>query len=106
MSKIVVIGEKEHILPYQSIGVGIEPVKTVTETVSILRKTAGDSLIEIILITESMAEQCLGMIAELRSKTAKVITIIPAQQGSRHTSTMELNKEIARAVGMDIFANE
>lgn len=103
MHKIVIIGEKADILPYQSIGVEIEPVKTISETVNILRKTAQDSSVGIILITEDMAEQCLDTIAELRNKMAKAITIIPTRQGSRHISEMELNKEIGRAVGMDIL---
>ncbi len=103
MSKIVIIGEKKDILPYQSIGVEIEPVKTVAETVSILRKTAQNPKVTIILITENMAEQCLDTITELRNKTNKAITIVPTEQGSRRTSIIELNKEIARAVGMDIL---
>ena len=104
MSKIVIIGEKEDILPYQSIGVEIEPVKTIADTVSALRKTAQNPLVAIILITENMAEQCLDTITELRNKTSIAITIIPTEQGSRHTSMIELNKEISRAVGMDILA--
>ena len=104
MLKIVIIGEKEDILPYQSIGVEIEPVKTIVDTVSALRKTAQNPLVAIILITENMAEQCLDTIAELRSKTAKAITIIPTQQGSRQISTIELSKEIGRAVGVDILS--
>ena len=104
MSKIVIIGEKEHILPYQSIGVDIESVKTTAATVSILREITQNPQVAIILITENMAEQCLDTIAELRNKTARAITIIPTEQGSRQTSLTELNKEIARAVGMDILA--
>ena len=103
MSKIVIIGEKKDIVPYQSIGVDIEPVKTVVETIAVLRKTVQDTQVTIILITENMAEQCLDTITELRSKTAKAIIIVPTEQGSRHTSIIELNKEIARAVGMDIL---
>ncbi|HHT9147100.1 MAG TPA: V-type ATP synthase subunit F [Candidatus Wunengus sp. YC61] len=104
MLKIVIIGEKEDILPYQSIGVEIEPVKTIADTVSALRKTAQNPSVAIILITENMAEQCLDTITELRSKTNKAITIIPTQQGSRQISMLELNKEIGRAVGMDILS--
>lgn len=103
MSKIVIIGEKGDILPYQSLGVEIEPVKKTPETVNILRKNTQDSSVGIILITEDMAEQCLDTITELRNKMAKAITIIPAQQGCRNTGTMELSKEIGRAVGMDIL---
>ena len=103
MLKIVIIGEKEDILPYQSIGVEIEPVKTTADTVSALRKTVQNSQVAIILITENMAEQCLDTIVELRNKTAKAITIIPTQQGSRQISMLELNKEIGRAVGVDIL---
>ena len=103
MSKIVIIGEKEDVLPYQSIGVEIEPVKMTADTVSVLRKTAQNAQVAIILITENMAEQCLDTIAELRSKTAKAITIVPTEQGSRRTSMIELSKEISRAVGMDIL---
>ena len=103
MLKIVIIGEKEDILPYQSIGVEIEPVKTTADTVSALRKTAQNAQVAIILITENMAEQCLDTITELRNKTSIAITIIPTQQGIRQTSMMELNKEIGRAVGMDIL---
>ena len=103
MLKIVIIGEKNDILPYQSIGVEIEPVKTTADTVSALRKTAQNPSVAIILITENMAEQCLDTITELRNKTAKAITIVPTEQGSRQTSMIELNKEISRAVGMDIL---
>ncbi len=103
MSKIVIIGEKNDILPYQSIGVEIEPVKTTSDTVSILREIIQNPLVAIILITENMAEQCLDAITELRNKTAKAITIVPTGQGSTHTSMIELNKEISRAVGMDIL---
>ena len=103
MSKIVIIGEKKDILPYQSIGVEIEPVKTIADTVAILREIVQNPSVIIILITESMAEQCLDTITELRSKTAKAITIVPTEQGSKHTSMIELNKEISRAVGMDIL---
>ena len=104
MLKIVIIGEKNDILPYQSIGVEIEPVKTTADTVSVLRKTAQNPSVAIILITENMAEQCLDTITELRSKTAKTITIIPTEQGSRQISMLELNKEIGRAVGLDILS--
>jgi len=104
MLKIVIIGEKEDILPYQSIGVEIEPVKTTADTVSALRKTAQNPSVAIILITENMAEQCLDTIMELRNKTAKAITIIPTEQGSRNTSMVELSKEIGRAVGVDILS--
>ncbi len=103
MLKIVIIGEKGDILPYQSIGVEIESVKTTSDTVSILREIIQNPLVAIILITENMAEQCLDTITELRNKTAKAITIVPTEQGSRHTSMIELNKEISRAVGMDIL---
>ena len=103
MSKIVIIGEKKDILPYQSIGVEIEQVKTIADTVAILREIVQNPSVIIILITESMAEQCLDTITELRSKTAKAITIVPTEQGSKHTSMIELNKEISRAVGMDIL---
>ena len=95
MSKIVIIGEKEDILPYQSIGVEIEPVKTIVDTVSALRKTAQNPQVAIILITENMAEQCLDTITELRSKTAKAITIVPTEQGSRqtqHDGTQQRNR--------------
>ena len=103
MSKIVIIGEKKDILPYQSIGVEIEPVKTIVDTVAILKKIVQNPSVAIILITENMAEQCLDTITELRNKTSIAITIIPTEQGSRRTSMIELNKEISRAVGMDIL---
>ena len=77
-----------------------------SETINALKKTTLNDRIGLILITENMAEQCLDSITQLRSNTGKAIIIIPTHQGSRHTSVRELNKEIARAVGMDIFANE
>ncbi len=103
MYKIVIIGEKEDVLPYQSIGVKVEPVRTIAEAVAVLRKTVQDPQVAIILITENMAEQCLDTITDLRNKTAKAITIVPTQQGSRHAGMTELSKEIGRAVGMDIL---
>ncbi|MEK7700233.1 MAG: V-type ATP synthase subunit F [Planctomycetota bacterium] len=103
MSKIAIIGEKDDVLPYQSIGVEIEPVKTVAETIAALGKHAHNPEVAIIFITENVAEQCLDAIAGLRSKTAKAITIIPTEQGSRNTGMRELGKEIARAVGLNVL---
>lgn len=101
--KIVIIGEKNDILPYQSIGLEIEPVKTREETINAFKKIIQDSSIGIILITENMAEQCLDTITELRGKTAKAMSIIPTQQENRGVSAMELKKEIGRSVGIDIL---
>ncbi len=106
MYKIVIVGEREHILPYQSIGVEIEPVKTAVETISVLRKITQDPLVGIILIAENMAEQCLDAITQLRNKTGEAIIIIPTQQESRNTGMTELNREIGRAVGIDVFAKD
>ena len=72
----------------------------------VLRKVAQSPDVGMILITENMAEQCLDTITELRSRTSVAITIIPTEQGSRHTGTMDLNKEIARSVGLDIVTKE
>ena len=106
MYKIVIVGEREHILPYQSIGVEIEPVKTAVETISVLKKITQDPLVGIILIAENMAEQCLDAITQLRNKTGEAIIIIPTQQESRNTGMTELNREIGRAVGIDVFAKD
>ena len=106
MSKIIVIGEKDDVLPYQSIGAGIEPVKTASEAVAALEKSAHDPETAMILITENVAEQCLDAIAGLRSKTAKPITIVPTEQGSRNTGMRELGREIGRAVGLNVFEIE
>src|SRR3990167_7300691 len=103
MYKIVIIGGKEDIMPYQNIGVEIASVKTVSETVTNLKKFAIDPITGIILITEDVAGQCLDMINELRNKTQKAITIIPTQIGSKQTGVTELGKEVGRAVGIDIL---
>ena len=103
MYKIVIIGEKEDIMPYQNIGVEIASVKTVSGTVTNLKKFASDPITGIILITEDVAGQCLDMINELRNKTQKAITIIPTQIGSKQTGITELGKEVGRAVGIDIL---
>ena len=100
--KIAIIGEKDDILPYQSIGLEIEPVKTREETVNAFKKITQDSSVGIILITENMAEQCLDTITGLRNKTAKAMSIIPTQQENRGVSAKELKKEIGRSVGVDI----
>lgn len=103
MYKIVIIGEKEDILPYQSIGVEILPVKTIHETISLLNTTAKDPSVGIILITETMAGPCPDAVSEVRNKTAKAVTIVPAGHKSGDTSTTAFNRTIARAVGMDIL---
>lgn len=101
--KILIVGETDDILPYRSIGLEIEPVKTREETVSVLKKITENASVGIVLIAENVAEQCIDMITELRKKTAQSITIIPTQQGSRGVSMKELEKEIGRAVGVDIL---
>ena len=94
MLKIVIIGEKEDILPYQSIGVEIEPVKTTADTVSALRKTAQNPQVTIILITENMAEQCLDTIHGIKKQNSQGDYHCPhgaGKQTHQHDRTQQRN---------------
>ena len=94
--------KKEDILPYQSYGVEIEPVKNDSRdcyrSQKSCSKSSGGNYINYREHGRTMPRYDYRVKGV---KTNKAITIIPTEQGS--TRMIELNKEIGRAVGMDIL---
>ncbi len=106
MFKIGVIGEKDVIMGFKGMGLDTYPVSTVTEGLTTLEKVCLDKNTSLILITETMVQNSLQQLTELRERTDKNILIIPTHKKSSYLSLKEIKASIEKAVGIDLISKE
>jgi len=107
MSQIMAIGTKEQIIGFRGVGVGTSPVTGLAEFQQAIREHTSDPETEIILITETFAENdYAGLIREAREDSDKVILIIPDHHGARGLALAEMKADVERALGVDMISEK
>lgn len=101
--KIVAVGEKELIAGFRSVGLELIPVQSAPDVEPILRRLSLDPEVALILMTESIAQECLDAISRFREKSLIVLLVIPSHQGSSHIGMVEMRRSIERAVGTNLL---
>lgn len=103
--KIAVIGDKDTVMAFKSLGVDIFPIMNEKEAGRTLVKLAKQNY-AIIFVTEQIAAKIEDRIALFRNQILPAITLIPSNQGSLGIGIREVKKSVERAIGVDIFKNE
>lgn len=104
MYKIGVVGDKDSVLAFKSIGIDTYPVIDYKEARSIVDDLANRGY-GLIFITEQVAEKIEETIYRYKKKLVPAIILIPSNQGSLGIGMAEINKNVEKAVGSNIFAN-
>ncbi|AGC67371.1 V-type ATP synthase subunit F [Thermoclostridium stercorarium subsp. stercorarium DSM 8532] len=105
MYKIGVIGEKDAVLGFKSLGFSVFPVENREQAVETLIKLAEENY-AVIYITEQTAAKITDRINQYRERRFPAVIPIPGIQGSLGIGMQGVKKCVEKAVGADILFNE
>ncbi|HAP31829.1 MAG TPA: V-type ATP synthase subunit F [Firmicutes bacterium] len=102
MYKMAVIGDKDSILGFKSLGVATYPVTDADEAQRVLNRISREKF-AVVLITENIAQHLLPQLAELNKKLLPAILLIPNNQGALGLGMEQIRKNAEKAIGADIL---
>jgi V/A-type H+-transporting ATPase subunit F len=102
MSKIAVIGEKDSVLPFRLFDFDIYMVKKEVDLPKLLQEIV-ERKVEIILLTETIAEHHLQTLDQYEEELTPGIILIPSIQGSIGIGKAKIQGNVERAVGQNIL---
>lgn len=102
MYKIGVIGDRDSVLGFKSVGLDIYPTVEVQDAKKTLRQWAEDEY-AIIYITEDLAVQLEKEIDKYKDSKLPAIIPIPNKDGPSGSGLINVKKAVERAVGADIL---
>ncbi len=105
MYKIAVLGDRESILGYRTLGFEVCSVETAEEGERELSRLAAENT-AIIYITEQLASSLEEEIARYKDAEVPAIIMVPGKGGSLGIGLSGVHASVERAVGADILNNK
>lgn len=106
MSKAVVIGYRDDILPFAVWGMKLLPIASSHELFRALDEALQDTTLTLIFISEAVVKDSLDAFYSYMASQPKAhipVIILPTHRGSYGTSLRETANVIKKAVGIDIL---
>ena len=103
MARAAVMGDRDSIYGFASLGISIFPVTDPAEGAHTLRKLA-DNGYGVIYITEQLAEGMLEEIERYASRPLPAIVPVPGVRGNTGLGLDSVSKFVEKAVGSDILS--
>ncbi len=100
--KIAVIGDKDSILGFKTIGVETFPVTSSEAALSSLKKLVSENY-GVIFITEELARELEDIIADLNKRYLPAVVLIPNSKGTLGIGIQQIKKNVEKAIGADIL---
>ena len=98
MYKIAVIGDRESVYGFSSLGIDIYPAYSGDEAKTLITKLAEDNY-AVIYITEALAKDASDIIEKYSRVITPAIILIPGVSGNTGEGMSSVMKSIERAVG-------
>lgn len=102
MYKIAVIGDRESVYGFSSLGLDIYPAYSGNEAKSLIKKLADESY-AVIYITEALAKEASEIIEKYSREITPAIILIPGVSGNTGEGMSSVMKSIEKAVGSAIL---
>ena len=103
MFKIVAVGEEELIMGFRGIGAELINIDSSKELDDVLERLVSDTTISLIMITETIAKDCMEKITNFRDRSSAIVLLIPAHTGSLNLSLEEMRLDVEKAAGIDLL---
>ncbi len=100
--KVAVIGDKDSILGFKTIGVETFPVTSSEAALNSLKKLVSDNY-GVIFITEELARDLEDVISELNKRYLPAIVLIPNSKGTLGIGIEQIKRNVEKAIGADIL---
>ncbi len=102
MYRIAVLGEKESILGFATLGLDIYPVENEKQAHDTFKKLLKDESIGIFYITETFEAALHDQIAACNGKVTPAVILIPGVNGSLGVGSTALDVAVEKAIGANI----
>lgn len=108
MYKIGIIGERDSVLGFMSLGFSVHEVSGADEAAGVLHKLVSSGEYAIIFIIENLAERLSGEIeaSKYHDLPLPAIISLPGQSGNTGYGLAAIKDAVRRAVGADIVFND
>lgn len=109
MYKLAVIGDKDSIISFKILGLDVFSVNLNSSiediTVDVRKKVdyLANNKYGIIFMTEECAEKSAEVIERYKRETTPMIIMIPSNRGTLNVGMNEIDKNIEKAIGTNIF---
>ena len=100
--KIGVIGDKDSILGFKTLGVATFPVVDAQAALSVLMQVVKEDY-AVLFITEELAQHLEDSIAELNKRFVPVVVPIPNNKGTLGIGMSKIKESVEKAIGADIL---
>ncbi len=100
--KIAVIGDKDSILGFKTIGVDTFPVTGSEAALKILKKLVADDY-GVIFITEELAGELHDILDGLNKRFLPAVVLIPNSKGTLGIGMEQIKRNVEKAIGADIL---
>ncbi len=101
MYKMGVIGDKDSVCGFASVGLNVYIAETAAEAAAALKEIAEDHAV--VFITEKLASQMEGELARYRARTHPAVIPIPGVTGNTGIGLKSISSFVEQAVGSDIL---
>ena len=105
MYKIAVMGDRDSVYGFASLGLDVYPVNDYEEAGKTIRRLA-ETDYEVIYITEELAAKLTAEMEHFSDMIPPAIITIPGIRGNTGAGIAMVKKSVERAVGSDIIFNE
>ena len=105
LSKIAVVGEKESVLGFKTVGFDVFGTASPEETESTIHRLAGEGY-GIIFVTEQALQPVQHILQKYKEQKTPAIIPIPGRAGSLRLGMAGVHRSVERAVGADILFKE
>ena len=102
MHKIAVMGDRDIIFGFASLGMHIFPVDDPAEAAPMLHKMAERGY-AVIFITEALASELSNELERYRTRALPAIVLIHADKGNTGMGMKNVSRSVQKAVGSDIL---
>ncbi len=100
--KIAVVGERDSILGFKTLGVTTFPATDPEKALQIFRRLVAENY-GVVFITEELARDLQEPIAELNRRFLPAVISIPSSRGTLGIGMEAIRKNVEKAIGADIF---
>ncbi len=105
MSKIGVIGDRDSILGFKTLGLDIFPVTEPEQAARLVHRLAKENYV-VIFMTEAIAKDLGETIERYKTVPYPAIILIPGNQGSMGLGMKGIRENVEKAIGADILFGE
>ena len=104
-NKIAVIGDKDSVLAFKSVGVEVYDATTAEQARNLIKKLSQGAY-AVVFVAENLAEQIPDVLAKAKLRTFPAVVPIPTGANSSGFGMQGIKADVEKAIGVDILFNK